>query len=114
VKKPERPKQSKHMGHMYRIKYVKELKEGEDILCGQTDNDKAIIQIEEGMPASKERETLLHEVLHQLLEISGFPEDIEEQICTYGGAALGAHIDANPLFWRYVTRRLPKDNSAAS
>jgi hypothetical protein len=105
----ERPRQSKHMGHIYKIRYAPEIKEGEVSLCGQTDNAKGIILIEEGMPPSKERETLIHEVLHQILEVSGFPEDIEEQICTYGGAALGAHISENPLFWRYITRRLPKE-----
>ena len=112
MKKPERPRQSRHMGHIYKIRYVTDLKDGEEHLSGQTDNDKAVILIEEGMPTSKERETLIHEVLHQLLEISGLPDDIEEQVCTIGGAALGAHIDANPLFWKYVTRRLPKDYGA--
>jgi hypothetical protein len=110
MKKPERPRQSKHMGHVYKIKYVTEIKDDEGcVLNGQTDNDKAIVLIEEGMPASKERETFLHELLHQLLEVCGLPEDVEEQVCTYGGAALGAHISENPLFWRYITRRLPKE-----
>lgn len=104
-----RPRQSRFMGHTYKIRYLAEVKNSDgDCLSGETDNDKAIIDIEEGMVPSKEREVLVHEVLHQIIESFPLPEDLEESLVTYLGAGLSAHIDANPLFWKYTTRRLPK------
>lgn len=113
--KLERPRQSKFMGHVYKIKYQVEVKSEEgDTLCGETDNNKCTILIEEGMPATKERETLLHEVIHQLRDNNTLPYEQEEALVTHLGAALNAHIADNPLFWRYVTRRIQKDKDASN
>jgi hypothetical protein len=111
--KTERPRQSKFMGHVYKIRWLQEVKNSEgDPLNGQTDNDKAIIEMEEGMVPSKERETLIHEVLHQILESYTMPDDMEEGLVTYLGAGLASHIQDNPLFWRYASRRLKPTKDA--
>jgi len=111
-----RPKQSKFMGHVYKIVYRPSgTIKGEDgcELDGETDNQKTVISIEDGMVPSRERTVLIHEVIHQLFNSSSLdlPDDIEESVVTHLGLALGAHIQDNPLFWRYCTRRIPKDRT---
>ncbi len=114
--KIDRPRQSKFMGHVYKILYKPsgtiKSKEGEE-LSGETDNHKNVIEIEEGMVPSKERVILIHEMIHQLINSSAIeiPEDLEESVVTHLGMAMGAHISDNPLFWRYITRRIPKEKS---
>jgi hypothetical protein len=114
--KTERPRQSKFMGHVYKIRYLPagsiKNKEGEE-LNGETDNQKNTIDIEEGMMPSKERVIILHETVHQIFDSLAIeiPEDLEEALVTHLGMSLGAHIADNPLFWRYICRRLkpPKE-----
>lgn len=104
----DRPRQSKHLGHIYKIKWVKAPSADGVPANGTCDAANNIIEIEEGLLPSLERETLIHEVLHQMLK-SGVtvPENLEEPIVQYLGAAIGAHINENPKFWAYVTRKFP-------
>ena len=72
---------------------------------GLTDNDRGWIQIEDNLRPSKEREVLIHELLHQMLAAnrpSWLDTDMEEDVCAFLGVALGAHLDANPLLWKYL------------
>lgn len=108
-----RPKKSDFHGIRFEITYPSELKDDqEEGALGLTDHLKNSIQILDGQPHEREREVLIHEVLHQMAEYSGiaFRKNQEEQIVSYYGSALLSHIRDNPSFWRYVMLRPPRNH----
>jgi len=84
--------------------------EADEPVWGDTDHEKLLIRIEDGLPHDKERSTLLHEVLHQLFTTYNITvaDELEEHICTVLGAGLLGHLRLNPRFWRYVLLNPPK------
>ena len=79
-------------------------------LWGETDHSAQTIRVEEGLPHDKERAIVLHETLHQILALAdaGFPDKIEEKVCTLLGEALIGHMRDNPGYWRYLLQKPPK------
>lgn len=106
--KPPRPRQSVYMGHAYRISWAPRgtVKQDDGTPCwGLTDTDTHTIHIERGMRPTKEREIVLHEVLHQLYDssvLSEVPAEVEEPLVTYLGRAIGAHMEENLELWEYL------------
>ena len=105
-----RPSKSRFMGRTYKVAFSPEGTVGDGTLWGQTDHSAQTIQVEEGLSHDKERGIITHEMLHQLLSLSGLAlsESTEEAVCTYLGEALVGHIRDNPTFWRYLLQRPPK------
>lgn len=107
-----RPTQSHFMSHTYEIEWVpQESIEVEGGRCwGLTEHAEHRIRIEDTMPQSREREVLLHEVLHQMFMQSGLPlsHEEEEAVVRFFGGALIHHLDQNPKFWRYISSRKHK------
>lgn len=106
-----RPLRSQHLGRRFRILWEKAgaivLRRGnETVHCyGLTDTEKGTIRIEQNMRPSKEREVLVHEVLHQLLaanQLDWLDGDKEEALVEFLGVHIGAHLDENPGLWRYL------------
>jgi hypothetical protein len=97
------------MGHTFRIKYLAKVEvEGKES-NGSCDMDTNTIEIAENLLPSKERETLIHEILHQLLQTGvTVPDTLEEPLVEFLGASLAAHIEQNKGFWTYVCRDLTK------
>lgn len=118
----KKPLRSRFLNHDYRISW--EPKNSINIeadvggvptpirCLGLTDEEEQSIRIEDTLPDSLERAVLIHETLHQLFNSSGLGlgYDEEEGIVSYLGEALAAHIRENPTYWRYVTRRTPKNH----
>jgi hypothetical protein len=103
----KRPVKSRSSGKTYKIVYKDEgtLKHDDGTECvGLSDHRKQTILIEEGQTLDNECDTLLHEVLHQLIAAYGvhLPDDMEEWVCATLGGALFAHVRDNPDFWRYI------------
>jgi Zn-dependent peptidase ImmA (M78 family) len=103
---------SKHRGRRFRVLFVKPGSimfrppgAAETFECaGLMDPNRRTIKIDGGLDAAEERATIAHEVLHQLLDGSGLDltEEQEEEVVTYLGAAVGAHVAANPGLWAYL------------
>jgi hypothetical protein len=74
--------------------------------AGLLDSTRRTIHIDGGLDPAEERATIAHEVLHQLLlpEVDrlGLDTEREEALVTVLGAAIGAHIGANPGLWAYL------------
>jgi len=104
---PIKPQRSKFMGHNFRIKWVPKVEVDGTESYGCCDTDSATIKIQTELLPAKERATLLHEMCHQIFDnFTVMPAGLEEPLIEYLGEALAAHIEQNPLFWRYVTRRI--------
>ena len=104
---PKRPLRSRFMGHSFRIKWVNEIAVDGAPSNGSCAVDDAEIEIQNGLVPSIERETLIHEVLHQMLRHGGgIPDAMEETLVHYLGASIATHIDQNKGFWSYVCRDL--------
>jgi len=82
---------------------------------GETDNVKRIISVEEPLAHDLKRETLIHEVLHQLIYMTGLPlpAKTEEAVATVLGRSLLGHMRDNPALWRWVLQRPPKEQPQA-
>jgi hypothetical protein len=104
----KRPARSRFMGIDYSLSFLPQVGEGEK--WGETDHSLMNISVEDGLSHDKEREIVLHEILHQLmglghLELS--PED-EERVATFMGTALIGHMRDNITLWRYLIKKPPK------
>jgi len=98
------------MGRSYTIEYHPHgsLKnDSGDAVWGDTDHEKQLIRIEDGLPHDKERATLIHEVFHQFFALLNITvtDELEEHICTVLGEATMGHIRTDPNFWRYVMQK---------
>ena len=106
-----RPLRSRFMGHDYRVVWCKPGSihiEGTNCY-GVTESHEQRIRMDGGLPPTREREVLIHELIHQIANELGWAlaGDAEEEMADKLGRSLAAHIQDNPTFWRYVTRRLP-------
>lgn len=103
-----KPRASLVAGKTYSIRYIDKgkLKVDGDLLAGYCDHQRQIISIENGQSPDNEADTLIHEVLHQLLCSFGapLPEDLEETVAQTLGTAIFAHVRENPDFWKHITR----------
>jgi hypothetical protein len=103
---------SKFKGHRYRVAFVepgsisfKPAGAAQAFECaGLMDPNRKLIRIDGGLSPEDERATIIHEVLHQLLQGAklGLSEEQEEDVVTYLGGALGAHVGANAGVWGYL------------
>ena len=108
----DKPKRSKFLGQYCKIVYCPKVIDKEDPdkrLFGMFDDETYSIYIEENLEHSRERDTLLHEVLHQLFAMSGltWKKDQEETVTAYLGGAILSHIQENKKFWQYVMESPP-------
>jgi len=102
-----RPKQSVFMGHKYRLEWKKDLRdEKRRKMFGITNHEESLIQFDEGMNLEREKETVLHEIIHQMFAHSGlgYEEEEEEQLASFLGNALLHHMSENRVLWRYLMR----------
>lgn len=74
--------------------------------AGLMDPTHKALRIDGGLDPAEERQTIIHEVLHQVLapevERLGLDAEQEEAVVTYLGSALGAHVGANAGLWAYL------------
>jgi Zn-dependent peptidase ImmA (M78 family) len=101
----DKPKASVFMGHSYRLEWGPDLKaEDGDKAFGITDHERSVIKLDSGMNPERERETMLHEVIHQMLTHSalGLREKQEEKLAEFFGNAIAHHLMVNKPFWRYL------------
>jgi hypothetical protein len=108
----QRPKRSRFAGRTYVVTYEPQ---GSIVIddkpsWGGADHEAQAICVEDGLHHDKERTILMHEVLHQIIELSNteLPEEVEEKICTVLGDALVGHMRDNVMLWRYLLQRPPK------
>jgi hypothetical protein len=105
------------MGFVYKVLWLPpgavKGSDGEECY-GITDHDTQAISIDSGMSHDRERETVVHESLHQMFGTAnlGLDYDLEEKIVSFMGAALVGHMRDNPAFWRYVMQPLPKESES--
>lgn len=104
-----RPRTSRASGKTYAIHYVdnNKLKHEDGTICmGLAEHQKMQLRIEDGNLPDVEADTLIHEMLHQLLFANGDPldEETDELVAQTLGTALFAHIRENPEFWKYINR----------
>lgn len=109
-----RPKRSKFMGQYFKIDYVDKVIDSDEPdkrLFGMLHDEESVILIRDGMDHEREREVLLHEVTHQLFNMSGikWSGDQEESVTSFLGAALLSHIRENKKFWSYIMEAPPPD-----
>ncbi len=95
------------MGISYPIGFPSAIGDGDR--WGETDHELQRILVQDGLTHEKEREVVLHEILHQILGLGnvGLSEDDEENVCTFLGAALVGHMRDNPTLWRYLHKKPP-------
>ena len=111
----ERPKRSKFMGQYFKIEYVQKIIDHDDpskTVYGQLDDENSVINIENGMHHERERDTLIHETLHQMLNKSGIrwkDDKQEEEVIEFLGSAILSHIRDNKKFWAYVMEPPPDE-----
>jgi hypothetical protein len=110
----KRPARSRFMGQTYRVAFESPDKvvNDEGSACyGTTEHDANRIQVCDNLGHDKERDTVLHECLHQILTLGGLglEDEVEERLCTFLGTALIGHMRDNPGIWRYLNQRPPKD-----
>ena len=107
------PKTSRFMGQRYRVEFVATIGEGDRY--GETDHVAKRIQIETGSDHDTQRETLLHEILHQLCHMTEItlPEDAEERVATLLGRALYGHMKDNKQLWKWMQQPEKVTNAAA-
>lgn len=58
---------------------AEEADEGDNILFGRTNHLKGTIHIRPGASASKQRETMMHEVLHTVCFVSGLSHELDAE-----------------------------------
>lgn len=95
------------MGLVYHLSFPPLVGEGEK--WGETDHEKQTITVQDALPHDKEREIVMHEILHQMAGLGNLgiePED-EETVATFFGAALIGHMRDNPTLWRYLIKKPP-------
>jgi hypothetical protein len=98
------------MGVPYRIVFEshEQVKDDEgNAAYGTTSHDSERIQVCDNLSHHKERDTLLHELLHQMLGLAHveLPDGVEERVCTFLGTALTGHMQDNHEFWAYITEQ---------
>lgn len=108
---PARPTRSRFMGQTYTISFDPVVMVEGDECYGCCTHDDQSIHVLDGMPHDRERDTVLHESLHQMLSTAnvGLDEVLEEKIVTFLGSALVGHMRDNPTLWRYLLQKPPKD-----
>jgi len=104
-----RPKRSKFLGLDYKIEYVPDLVVDGDELNGLCKHVEETILIAENLSHHTERETILHEILHQIIGKGGFPLPAkwEEGLVTFLAGALIAHLKDNRALWRFLLEKDP-------
>lgn len=100
------------MGTDYSISFDPKVEVEGDDCYGSTVHDTQSIHIADGYPHDLERNTVLHECLHQMFSLAhlGLEPEVEEKVCTFLGAAVVGHIRDNPGLWRYLTQKPPKES----
>lgn len=101
------------MGQKFKIEWSEPGKLIADTQCfGATHTIDSRIEIDGGLTHERERETLIHEILHQMVSHSGLglDDEEEEKIVSFLGTALHHHITSNPSLWRWVMRPAPGDS----
>lgn len=99
------PKTSRFMGRRYKVEFVEKVSDGDRY--GETDNVAKVIRIEESADHDQLRETLLHEVIHQvayMTELALSDED-EERVATLLGRALLGHMRDNHSLWLWLMKK---------
>lgn len=99
------PKTSRFMGRRYRVEVVEKVGEGDRY--GETDHIAKVIRLEAASDHDQLRETLLHEIIHQvayMMEMN-LPDDSEEQVATVLGRALLGHMRDNHALWTWMLKR---------
>lgn len=99
------PKTSRFMGRRYRVEVVEKVGDGDRY--GETDHLSKVIRLESASDHDQIRETLLHEIIHQvayMMEMN-LPEDSEEQVATVLGRALLGHMRDNHALWTWMLKR---------
>lgn len=113
AKASSRPKRSRFMSSDYSIKWVERdtLVVDGDTCHGATKHSRQSIEIELGQTHIQERDTVLHECLHQMFAASGLDlkPELEERIVGFLGGAVIHHLHENPSLWRYLAQKAPKD-----
>lgn len=78
-------------------------------LCGYSTPVNCVIVIREDLPPDSESDTLLHEILHQCLAVSGCEpnllskiSDIEERVVVAMTGPLLGVLRANPAVYKYL------------
>ena len=66
-------------GIRFKIKYVKDLKEPDSHLHGDTDVQAKLIRINSSDSPAEQAQTLFHEVMHVALHVTGHSENMTEQ-----------------------------------
>ena len=96
------------MGINYQIRYSPSVASGSQ--WGETDHSLQTIEVDETLAHDKEREIVMHEILHQMAGLGnlGLTDEDEEKVCTFFGAALIGHLRDNPTLWRYLLKKPPK------
>lgn len=103
-----RPARSRFMGITYSLSYPPLVGEAGE-KWGETDHELQTIAVQDSLPHDKQREIVLHEILHQMAGLGNLglgPED-EEKVATFFGAALVGHMRDNPTLWRYLLKKPP-------
>jgi len=108
----KRPEKHRVAGAILSIKWEPKgaITQDGDHCFGVTANDTHDVRIEDGLPPFLERDTLMHELLHVLIRRGklDIDEDEEEKVCELLGTALVGHIQDNPTFWRFMTKKVDK------
>ena len=107
----KRPARSRFMGQSYTFSFDPAVTvEGEECYGSCIHEDQSI-HVLEGMPHDRERDTALHECMHQMFSTAnvGLDGETEEKVVTFLGSALIGHMRDNPMLWRYLLQKPPKE-----
>ena len=88
------PKTVKIGSHLYKVRI---LPPWEECTLGDNDCSVNLIRLREGLPASRQIETFLHECVHVMME--GHDFDQEEGIVSLVGEGMACLIQNNPEFF---------------
>jgi len=120
VKRNGRPRKAEANGITFRIDWVplgsilsEPDEEGFQAECyGMCHTDLHSIEVCDGLEHNRERRTVLHEHLHQLIHCSALelPDDLEETVVRFFDSALIGSMRRNPSLWRYLLTPPPPDD----
>lgn len=101
------------MGQRYKVEFVEKIGEGDRY--GETDHIAKRIQVESVADHDKQRETLLHEIMHQLCHMTeiALEDEVEERVATLLGRAIYGHMNDNRALWKWMQQpeRKPCDQA---
>ena len=93
------------LGFTYTVLFQpQQIHDGKDYNWGMCDNEKQIIQVWRGLTPQRQRQVLVHEIIHAIFELMAIEQGNEENVCDCVSLGLVVVLKDNPWLVKWLVK----------